>query len=89
MKRSDFFKSVVGLIGVAGSLKELSLINTPVIELLPYNTRIGDLVMSSNRKVFMFDGKFIRGVTDGSRTLAKIGTSASKYQRFANACGEG
>ena len=88
MKRSDFFKSIVGLVGVAGSLKELSLINTPIVESLPYNTRVGDLVMSPEWAVYYFDGRFIKKIDTGERILAIPSIQNSKYQRFSSSIGE-
>ncbi len=87
MKRGEFFKSFVGLIGVVSSAKELSLINTPNLVYLSPNTRIGDLVMNRKGEVFHFNGKQIRKI-DRSNPVdinAVIGTKQNEnFISFAN-----
>lgn len=85
MNRSDFFKSFVGLIGVAVSVKELALISTPIYHVIPKESMVGDIVMNNSHECFLFDGKFIRPVTGKQQPfLAKLG-DGSNYLRFANA----
>jgi len=91
MKRSEFFKSFVGLIGVVSSAKELSLINTPMVVYLSPNTMIGDLVMNNKGEMFHFNGKQIRSIdqSNAKNINAVIGTKPNeKFISFANACRE-
>jgi hypothetical protein len=90
MNRGSFIKSFVGLVGVAASIQELSLINTPIVVHLSPNARIGDLVMSIKNEIFYFDGKRLISV-DGSVTNinAVVGTKPNdNFILFANACRE-
>lgn len=87
MRRSDFIKSFVGLIGVAANINELALINTPLCITLSPNARIGDLVMNKDRKVFFFDGKRLRSVDGSAKDInAVVGKNQNNdYILFANA----
>ena len=87
MRRSNFIKSLGGLVAIAVSAKELGLINTPLCEMLPFNTREGDIVMNKNGKVFVFTGSNIWPIDGGDWIMATPSHGESKYVRFQSAIG--
>ena len=89
MKRSEFFKSVVGLVGVAASMGELSTISFKTHEILPVSTMVGDLLMNFKSEVFYFTGSQITNISTGESLPAKAGiVNNGDYQRFSSSIGE-
>ena len=86
MLRKQFLGNFIGLIGVTTNLKELSLINTPLVEYLPASTMPGDLLTNNSEKIFYFTGREIIELNEGKfRRNAILSKSKSKYHLFARA----